>query len=291
MSIVFVFKCEQCNYYVFIKESNCPIMNEFKHWIVKEEENGQVVWFLLNRPDKRNAFNDEVMMELEDFIVGFETNTNIRVLVISSALDDIFTAGADIGGFLDFDNDTLFKEAVEMSKDTQRVFGRLEELPFPVISAPKGLTLTAGLELSLCCDLIIAADNTKFGQIESKFGIIPGGGGTQRLIRLVGTLKAREMIYTCDIINADEALKIGLVNHVVPLSELEDFIRSLCGRILKNSKQAIMKSKSLINKAMYVNPEGFIGENQGFGEVFASGEPKEKLSAFIESSKHKKAKD
>jgi enoyl-CoA hydratase len=136
--------------------------------------------------------------------------------------------------------------------------------------------------------MIVAADNARFGQIETKYGIIPGGGGTQRLARLVGPLKARELIYTCVIIGAEEALRIGLVNMVVPLAELESSVSELCRKIVKNSEEAIKWTKDLINKAMHINPEGFTGENQGFGEVFASREPEERLSAFMEASKQKK---
>ena len=263
-------------------------MTQLKHWLIREEEEGQIVWLLLNRPEKKNAFNEEVHEEFNQFIDGLHTNSKIRVLVISTVLDDIFTAGADIEGFFRMHEGDVYSNAVEVSKMTQNVFGKLESLPFPVISAVKGLNLTAGLELSLCCDIIIAADNAKFGQIEPKHGIIPGGGATQRLARLVGPLKARELIYTCDIIDAEEALQIGLVNKLVPLSDLDSFVNDLCRRIMRNSKQAIAKSKELINKGIYNNPEGFEGENIGFGEVFASGEPMERLSAFIEARKKKK---
>ncbi|MHA2311034.1 MAG: enoyl-CoA hydratase/isomerase family protein [Candidatus Thorarchaeota archaeon] len=260
-----------------------------KHWLIREEEEGQIIWLLLNRPEKKNAFNEEVHEEFSQFIDGLHLNSTIRVLVISTALDDIFTAGADIEGFFRMHEGDVYSNAVEVSKETQRVFGKLESLPFPVISAVKGLNLTAGLELSLCCDIIVAADNAKFGQIEPKHGIVPGGGATQRLARLVGPLKARELIYTCDIIDAQEALRIGLVNSVVPLSDLELSVNEICRRIIKNSKQAIAKSKDLINKGIYNNPEGFEGENTGFGEVFASGEPMERLSAFMDSKKKRKA--
>ncbi|MFW9804757.1 MAG: enoyl-CoA hydratase/isomerase family protein [Candidatus Thorarchaeota archaeon] len=263
-------------------------MNQLKNWIVREEDNGQILWLLLNRPEKKNAFNEEVHEEFGQFIDGLHSNSKIRVLVISTALDDIFTAGADIEGFFRMHEGDVYSNAVEVSKMSQSDFGKLESLPFPVIFAVKGLNLTAGLEMSLCCDIIVAADNARFGQIEPKHGIIPGGGATQRLARLVGPLKARELIYTCDIIDAQEALKIGLVNSVVPLSELESSVNELCRRIIKNSKQAIAKSKDLINKGIYNNPEGFVGENTGFGEVFASGEPMERLSAFMESRKSKR---
>ncbi len=176
-----------------------------------------------------------------------------------------------------------------MSKTIQGMLAKIEDLPIPVIAAVKGLNLTAGLEMSMCCDIIVAADNARFGQIETKYGIVPGAGGTQRLTRLVGPLKARELIYTCDIIGAEEALRIGLVNMVVPLSDLEESVNDLCRKIMMNSKQAITKSKDLIHKATFVNPEGFRGENEGFGEAFASGEPRERLSSFLNTSKRKKS--
>lgn len=263
-------------------------MTQLKHWLIREEEDGQIVWLLLNRPEKKNAFNEEVHEEFGQFIDGLHSNSKIRALVISTALDDIFTAGADIEGFFRMHEGDVYSNAVEVSKMSQSDFGKLESLPFPVIAAVKGLNLTAGLEMCLCCDIIVAADNARFGQIEPKHGIIPGGGATQRLARLVGPLKARELIYTCDIIDAEEALRIGLVSKVVPLSDLESSVNELCRRIIKNSKQAIAKSKDLINKGIYNNPMGFEGENTGFGEVFASGEPMERLSAFMDSRKSKK---
>lgn len=264
-------------------------MKQFKNWLVREEEDGQIVWFLINRPDKRNAFNDELIEEFSEFLDSLRSDSRIRVLVISSALDDIFTAGADIGAFFQIYEGDPYEEAFEMSKTIQGLFAKLEDLPFPVIAAVKGLNLTAGLEMSMCCDIIVAADNARFGQIETKYGIIPGAGGTQRLTRLVGPSKARELIYTCDIIGAEEALRIGLVNMVVPLSELEASVNDLCSRIIKNSKQAIMKSKDLVHKGTFVNLEGFKGENQGFGEAFASGEPRERLSSFVDPNKQKKS--
>ncbi|MFW9963898.1 MAG: enoyl-CoA hydratase/isomerase family protein [Candidatus Sifarchaeia archaeon] len=261
------------------------------HWIVKEDDDGQVIWLLLNRPDKKNAFSNEVIEELDQVLDEVISNSRIRVLVVSSVLDDTFTAGADLEIFFKAYAGDVYNEAFQISEKVQTVFAKIESLPIPVISAVKGICLTAGLEMSLCCDIIIAASNATFGQIETKYGIIPGGGGTQRLTRLVGPLKARELIYTCNIIDAEEALRIGLVNKVVPLSNLEETVSDLCRKIIRNSKQAIMKSKHLINKAIYINPDGFLGENQGFGEVFASGEPKERLSAFIQSRKEKNSSE
>ncbi len=262
-------------------------MKKLDNWLIKDEEDGQIIWLLLNRPDKKNAFSDNVVEELDRFLDELKSNSTIRVLVVSSSLDDTFTAGADLEIFFKAYEGDVYHEAFQISKKVQTVFAKLENLPFPVISAVKGICLTAGLELSLCCDIIVAADNAIFGQIETKYGIIPGGGGTQRLTRLVGSLKARELIYTCDTIDTEEAFRIGLVNKVVPLSSLEETVNNICRKIIKNSRQAIMKSKDLLNKAMYTNADGFLGENKGFGEVFASGEPKERLSAFLKSRKEK----
>ncbi|UCE11036.1 MAG: enoyl-CoA hydratase/isomerase family protein [Candidatus Thorarchaeota archaeon] len=264
------------------------VMKKLNNWISREDEDGQIVWFLLNRPDKRNAFGDEVAEEFVEFIDGLKSNSKIRVLVISSALDEVFTAGADIKELMAIYEDEPYSAAFQMSKTVQTMFAKLENLPIPVISAVKGLCLTAGLEMSMCCDVIVAADNAKFGQIETKYGIIPGGGGTQRLTRLVGSLKARELIYTCDIIDAPEAQRIGLVNLVVPLSELEESVNALCRRIIKRPKLAITRAKELTGRAFYENPEGYGGENRGFGETFATGEPLERLSEFIKPSKGKK---
>ncbi|MFW9967731.1 MAG: enoyl-CoA hydratase/isomerase family protein, partial [Candidatus Thorarchaeota archaeon] len=113
-------------------------MMQFKHWLIREEEEGQIVWLLLNRPDKKNAFNEEVHEEFSQFIDGLHSNSKIRVLVISTASDDIFTAGADIEGFFRMHEGDVYSNAMEVSKASQRMFSKLEELPFPVISAVKG---------------------------------------------------------------------------------------------------------------------------------------------------------
>ncbi|MHA1820934.1 MAG: enoyl-CoA hydratase/isomerase family protein [Promethearchaeota archaeon] len=256
---------------------------KIKYWILKYDSDG-IYWLVLNRIDKRNAFNDEVIDELEYIAKYLKLNEEINILVITTASDEYFSAGADIEMFLKIDpsdKKKAYEQGKEISVRIQDVFAQIEALPYPVIAAVKGLNLTAGLELSLCCDLIIAADNAKFGQIETKWGITPGGGGTQRLTRLIGPLKAKELIFTSKIIDAFEAEKIGLVNKVVPLAQLEDETRELCRRILKNSKRAVMESKFLINEALYESEVGFMKENKIFGEDFKSGEPQKLLGEFL----------
>ena len=255
-------------------------MSEKMDWILEKEDSG-IIWLKLNRPLKRNAFGMSVINELDKFLDEVKNDEDARVLIITSTVDKFFSAGADIGMFLNIYKGDPYKGGQEISIEAQRVFNKIELLSIPVIAAIKGLNLTAGLEMSMCCDMIIAAENAQFGQIETKFGITPGGGGTQRLVRLVGPLKAREMIYSASIVDAKEALKIGLVNKIYPLEGFDDKLREFCAPILKNSKYAIGLSKILINKAIYYNEEGFITENDSFGKVFASGEPKERLSKFL----------
>jgi enoyl-CoA hydratase/carnithine racemase len=258
-------------------------MVDYKNWLIEREEG--IFWFRLNRLDKKNAFSTEMILELENILDKIEKDDSIRVAVLSTTSDKVFCAGADMKMFLDVYSGDPFENGKQMSIDSQRIFARLEQLKKPVIAAIKGLNLTAGLELSMCCDLIYAADNAQIGQIETKYGITPGGGGTQRLVRLVGPLKAREMIYMAKIIGAEEALQIGLVSAVVPVAELDDYVRNICKKMMKNSARAIKESKFLIQKAIFSNNEGFKEENRIFGEDFASMEPKERLSQFFTTKK------
>jgi len=154
-----------------------------------------------------------------------------------------------------------------------------------VISAIKGLCLTAGLELSICCDLIIAADNAQIGQIELKYGLTPGGGGTQRLTRIIGPLKTKELVFTAKIITAQEALAIGLINEVVPLDKFEERIKAICAQIIKASPQSLKEAKQLINQATPISHQGFQYENKVFGECFGSGEPHRRFEKFVTKQK------
>lgn len=250
----------------------------FKYWKIVEKISG-VVCIQLNRPAKKNAFNMDVFLELEDLLDKINETDSYKILIIASTLDKYFTAGADIDWFVN----TTGQEGEKISIDLHRILKKVEKLGIPVIAAVKGLCLTAGVELALCCDFIIAAENAKFGQIETKWGLTPGAGGTQRLVRLVGPLKARELIYTAKIINAKEAYKIGLLNEVVPLDEFDKYIEKFCMSILKNSQNAIKASKMLIQQAIYENENGFTEENIVFGNRFASGEPKALFKSFFKS--------
>jgi len=249
----------------------------YKFWITKLED--KIFWLYLNNPSKKNAFNLDVVMELDQILEeDIEKNLeNIRVLVVTSAMDEIFTVGLDIKWLVTLEE----SKAQNMTKDLQDIFSKFEKLPIPVIASIKGLNLTAGFELMLCTDLVIAANNAKFGQVETKWGMTPAAGATQRLIRIVGPLKAREIIYTSKIIDAQEALKIGLINEIVPIEDLEERVKEIASSMVKNSGKAITLSKQLIQMGTYNNSQGFQREGEAFQECFNSGEPKKRLKAFL----------
>jgi len=252
-------------------------MTDYKFWLIKIEDG--IFWLYLNNPSKKNAFDIAVVNELEQVLDDkIIQNSDIRVLVLTTSLDDIFTVGLDIKWLVTLDE----SKAGDMTRKLQKLFTKFEDLPIPVIAAVKGLNLTAGFELMLCADIIIAADNAKFGQVETKWGMTPAAGATQRLTRLIGPLKAKELIYTSRIINAPEALNIGLVNELVPLAELEIRVKELARMMVKNSGRAITLSKQLIQMGIYSNEKGFQREGEAFQERFSSGEPKRKLREFLE---------
>ena len=261
------------------KTNSMATTDQYKYWLLEMLDG--VLWLKINRPAKKNSFNPDVLEELASILYDAAHNQDIRILVLTSAMEEIFSAGADIEWFYTLNG----PQGEEVSIRVQEVFSRLENLPFPVIAGVKGLNLTAGFELMLACDLVIAADNAKFGQIETKWGLTPGGGGTQRLTQRVGAMKAREIIYTAKIFGAEEALSIGLINKVVPLADIEKEIKDLAKKIMKNSARAIKESKFLIQKATFMSLHGYRQENKVFGDNFASGEPRERFQSFLDKMK------
>ncbi len=256
-------------------------MADYKYWLIKLENN--IFWLYLNRPDKKNAFDLNVVDELEQILEEDITKNlgEVRVLVITTSLDEIFTVGLDIKWLVTLEE----SKAGDMTRRLQKIYRMVENLPIPVISAIKGLNLTAGFELMLCTDIILAADNAKFGQVETKWGMTPAAGATQRLLRLIGPLKAKDIIFTSRIINAEEALRMGLINELVPLRDLETRVKEIANMMIKNSEKAIALSKQLIKMGIYSNEEGFQKESNAFHERFSSGEPKKKLTEFLKKSK------
>ncbi|NLY10048.1 MAG: hypothetical protein GXZ11_09230 [Tissierellia bacterium] len=232
----------------------------------------------VNRPKVLNALDSQVLKEISMAMDEIAQDDSIRVLVITGE-GKSFVAGADI-------EEMSVLNAVEGA-----VFGevgmtamrKVELLPKPVIAAVNGFALGGGCELALACDIRIASSKAKFGQPEVGLGITPGFSGTQRLPRVVGAAKAKELIFTGEIIDAKKALEIGLVNDVVEPEELMDKVLELAGKIAKNSKSAVSMAKEAINRGIETDIETGINiEKNLFGLCFSTADQKEGMKAFLE---------
>jgi len=235
----------------------------------------------INRPDKRNALNDATRNEILHALDSLESSPDSRVLIVTGAGDKAFIAGADIG---EFEGRTSLTQRDTMKG--RRIFDAVEDFPKPVIAMINGFCLGGGLEFALACDLRFAGDNAKLGQPEINLGIIPGGGGTQRLTRLVGEGKAMELILTGDLINAAQAKELGLVNDVFVIGELQDRVRALAARIAEKSPIALQMAKEAVKTASRTNlREGLDRETDLFCLTFGSEDKAEGVRAFLEKRK------
>ena len=244
------------------------------------ETNDRVATLTINRPDKRNALNqstrDEIVQALDEL-----QSSAVRVLIITGAGDKAFIAGADIG---EFEGRTALTQRDVMKQ--RRIFDAVEEFPKPVIAMINGFCLGGGMELALACDLRVASETAKLGQPEINLGIIPGGGGTQRLTRLIGEGKAMELILTGDLIDAADAKALGLVNHVVAPGQLQDTVLSLANRIAEKSPVALRMAKEAVKSASRMNlREGLERETDLFCLTFTSEDKAEGVRAFFEKRK------
>ena len=249
------------------------------------EQRGRVALARFNRPDKLNALNRAARVELSDIIDRVAADPGIGVLVLGGAGDKAFVAGSDLNEF----GRMSPLEAYEfLDTLAQRLYTRLEELDKPVIAMIQGLCLGAGCEIALACDLRIAADNARFGQPEVKIGIMPGSGATQRLSRLVGPGKAKELIFTGNMIKAAEALSIGLINRVVPADELEGAVMELAGRIAAKGAFSLKMAKRSINMGREVGiTPGLAYEALAEVACFCSPDKAEGIDAFFEKREAK----
>jgi enoyl-CoA hydratase len=235
----------------------------------------------INRPDKRNALNQATRDEILHALDSLHASADSRVLIVTGAGDKAFIAGADIG---EFEGRTAITQREVMK--APRIFDAVEEFPKPVIAMINGFCLGGGMELALACDLRFAADNAKLGQPEINLGIIPGGGGTQRLTRLVGEGKSMELILTGDLIDAAQAKAIGLVNEVFPAAELQDRVRAVAVRIAEKSPIALQMAKEAVKTASRTNlREGLDRETDLFCLTFGSEDKAEGVRAFLEKRK------
>ncbi len=235
----------------------------------------------INNPDQLNSLNSEIIKEMEASIDKLKVDKDVRVLIITGE-GKAFVAGADISEMKNFGS----KEGQKFGELGSRVFRKIETLPFPVIAAVNGFALGGGCELALACDMRVASEKAKFGQPEVGLGITPGFSGTQRLPRLIGLGKAKELIFTGSIISADEALKIGLVNYVTAPEDLLNKCMELASVIASKAPIAVKYSKEAINIGIESDIDsGIETEIEFFAGCFNTEDQKTGMSSFLEKSK------
>jgi len=249
--------------------------------ILVEQAEG-IATITINRPKALNALNRQVLVELLDALKTIGNNHEIGVVILTGAGDKSFIAGADIKEMLGFG--TL--DGLKFADLGHEVLATMEGMPQVVIAAVNGFALGGGTEVSMGCDIIYAAKNAKFGQPEVKLGIIPGFGGTQRLSRLVGLVKARELIFTGDTIGAEEAKRIGLVADVFEPAELMTKVREKARTILSNGMVAVIAAKRVMNKGFDLALSSAVEmEKQAFSALFGTEDQKEGMQAFTDKRK------
>ena len=247
------------------------------------EVQGAVAVLTIDRPKALNALNPDVLADLKAAFEGIDQNT-VRCVVLTGAGDKSFVAGADIGSM-----STMTKaEGEAFGKLGNDIFLMIESFPLPVIAAVNGFALGGGCELAMSCDIRICSDNAMFGQPEVGLGITPGFGGTQRLPRIVGLGMAKQLLYTARNIDAAEALRIGLVNAVVPQAELMDTAVKMANTIAKNAPIAVRACKKAVNEGMQVSIDKAVEiEEKLFGDCFETHDQVEGMACFLSREKPK----
>ncbi len=249
---------------------------------LKIEEKGYVAIMTISAPKSLNALNSTILKEMDDYLTGFDCN-RLRCLIVTGDGEKSFVAGADISEMAGL----TMLQGQAFGERGSSVFRKLETLHVPVIAAVNGFALGGGCELAMACDIRICSDNAKFGQPEVGLGIIPGFSGTVRLARLVGMGMAKQLIYTGKPIRADEALRIGLVNAVVPQAELMDRALEIANQIAANAPLAVKAAKLCINEEYDMDADAAIrNENVIFGRCFLTEDQKQGMKAFLEKGKY-----
>ncbi|MBD3639271.1 MAG: enoyl-CoA hydratase/isomerase family protein [Crocinitomicaceae bacterium] len=246
------------------------------------DQEGHVLTITINRPSQLNALNSETIDELHRALKTADNDISVGAIILTGSGEKAFVAGADIKEFAHFS----VEEGKKLSADGhEKLFTFVERLGTPVIAAINGFALGGGLELAMSSHIRVASDNAKLGLPEVSLGVIPGYGGTQRLSQLVGRGKALEMVLTAGMISADEAKEWGLVNHVVPQSELLDLANKIASKILKNSPMAMSAAIRAVNANYDHSVDGMKKEIEEFGSCFGTPEFVEGTKAFLEKRK------
>lgn len=236
----------------------------------------------INRPQAANAMNDQAYAELYQLFQEIENDSEVRVVIITGAGEKAFVAGTDITNMAKLSA----AEARTFAYKLKRTFDLIWNLDKPVIAAVNGYALGGGAELAMSADIILASENAKFGQLEINVGIIPGSGGTQRLQRLIGINRAKELIYTGKMIDAKTAYEYGMLNKVVPLADLMKEAKALAATLLEKSSAILKQAKSAINNGANVDLNtGLNIEIECFAQCFATEDQKESMAAFLQKRK------
>jgi enoyl-CoA hydratase len=259
------------------EEAKTDTTRLFVNYTIEEK----LAWVTIDNPPL-NALNNALVDELSAVFEELETNDDVQAVILRGGGERAFVAGADIKQFPSMDRAV----AEKFSSRGQEVFNQIEDFKGPVIAAIQGFALGGGCELAMACDIRIASEDAKFGQPEVGLAIIPGYGGTQRMPRLIRPGKAKELIYTGEIIDANEALRIGLVDRVVKGEELLDAARKLAATILSKGPLAIRAAKKAINEGLALPlREGLKLEAHYFGPLFSTEDKDEGALAFLEKRK------
>jgi enoyl-CoA hydratase len=246
---------------------------------IRCEKEGAIAIVTIDRPKALNALNLETLHELLDCFRQLKEDRQIGVVILTGGGEKAFVAGADIS----YMHELSVLEAADFAALGHAVMEAIENAPQPVIAAINGFALGGGCEISLACDIRVAAENAKFGQPEVNLGVIPGFGGTQRLPRLVGKGMACELVYTGDMIGAGEALRIGLVNRVVAADKLMETCREMAGKIVAKGPVAIRLCKETVHNGLQMDlARANSYEAVQFSQCFASEDQKEGMRAFLE---------
>lgn len=248
--------------------------------ILTKTENG-VLYLIINRPDKLNALSKQTVNEIGEAISFGIDADEVKAMIITGAGPKAFVAGADISEFIGLS----VEQGKSLAKAGHDVFNKIENSPKPVIAAVNGFALGGGCELSMACHVRVASNNAKFGQPEVNLGLIAGYGGTQRLIQYIGKAKALELHMTADMIGAEEALRLGLINYVTSPEELIPKCLELIEKIKTKSPVAISGVIKSVNGYFSEGVNGFDKEIEEFGKCFGSQDFKEGTTAFIEKRK------
>lgn len=255
------------------------MMKEYKVLLLTEDEG--ILTVTINRPKALNALNDSFFKELIQLFNQDIDPDKYKGIIITGSGDRAFAAGADIKEFMSLDRSS----AMAMSKRGQIIFSKIENFQVPVIAAVNGFALGGGCELAMACHMRIGHSKSKFGQPEVNLGILPGYGGTQRLAHLIGKSKAMELILTGDMIDGEEALKLGLLNHLCDPNEMIEKAKSIINKIALKAPLAVSESINAVNAVFSSSSNGYQVENDAFGKLAETDDFVEGASAFIEKRK------